>query len=304
MYYYWAYGLTVKSEIEFPELFAIPESKQVDVELLLGEIPEIDLSPGDYNSTFKTITAKEFRLHIPGVGIYYSGFGNRIVLCRDEAADWDSLRLFCLSNSFAAILHQRKIIPIHCAAFLFQDQLVLIFGHSGAGKSTILGAMMNKGYQVFSDDVCVPVLDHDSGLVSLLSSYPMLKYWSDSVGRLGIAANQLSRKIRPDMDKFGVYFHDKFILETRKPIFSFLLEASKEPKPLTLQPINGIDLFQRLEQNAYRGEYLGYANLKFEHFNLFTQLANQSKSFLIQRSEEDDTIDDIVNLIEAAIKEG
>ena len=161
--------------------------------------------------------------------------------------------------------------------------------------------LIAKGHYV---SVLAPVIDEDAGFVSLLSSYPMLKYWSDSVGRLGIAANQLSRKIRPDMDKFGVYFHDKFILEPRKPIFNFLLEAAKEPKPLTLQPINGIDLFQRLGQNAYRGEYLGYANLKFEHFNLFTQLANQSKSFLIQRSEEDDTIDDIVNLIEAAIKEG
>jgi hypothetical protein len=303
VYYYWAYGLTVKSEIEFPELFSITESKQVEVDLLLGEIPKIELSPRDFYSPVKTITEKEFSLHIPRVGSYYAGYGNKIVISREEGADWDSLRLFCLSNSFAAILQQRKIIPIHCAAFLFHDQLVLIFGHSGAGKSTILGAMMNKGYQVFSDDVCVPVLDQATGFVSLLSSYPMLKYWSDSLSRLGIATNQLSRKILPDMDKFGIYFHDKFLIEPRKPIFSFLLESSKESKLLKLQPINGIDLFQRLEQNTYRGEYLEYSNLKPEHFNLFARLANQSKSFLIQRSEEDDTVSDIANLIEATIKE-
>ncbi len=31
MYYYWAYGLTIKSEMEFPELLALPENEFNDI---------------------------------------------------------------------------------------------------------------------------------------------------------------------------------------------------------------------------------------------------------------------------------
>ena len=304
MYYYWAYGLIVKSEIIFPELFTIVETDQVDVELILGDIPAIIWKDGDYYAAYQTITSSESKLTIPKVGSYYAGFGKQIIINKEDEADWESVRLFCLSNSFAAILHQRKTIPLHCAAFLHNEQLVLIFGHSGAGKSTILAAMMNRGYQVFSDDVCVPVIDQVTGEVSLFSSYPMLKYWKDTADRMGIHIDQLSRKIRPDMDKYGIYFHDNFIIESRKPVFVFLLEKLKDDAITSLQPLTGVALFQRLEENAYRGQQLGYMNLKREHFNLFTSLANQSKSYLIQRGEQEDSIDFIADLIEQKINEG
>ena len=304
MYYYWAYGLTLKSEIEFPELFTIVETDHVDVELFLGDIPDITCKDGDYHAAYQTITSSESKLTIPNVGSYYAGFGKQIIINKEEEADWESVRLFCLSNSFAAILHQRKTIPLHCAAFLHKEQLVLIFGHSGAGKSTILAAMMSRGYQVFSDDVCVPVIDQVTGQVSLFSSYPMLKYWKGTADRMGIRTDELSRKIRPDMDKYGIYFHDKFIIESRKPVFVFFLEKLNEDTIISLQALSGVALFQRLEENAYRGQQLAFMNLKREHFNLFTNLANQSKSFLIQRAEQEDSIDFIAELIEQKINEG
>lgn len=304
MYYYWAYGLIVKSEIIFPELFSVVETDQVDVELILGDIPEITRKDGDYHAAYQIITSTESKLTIPKVGNYYAGFGKLIIINKEDDADWDSVRLFCLSNSFAAILHQRKTIPLHCAAFLHNEQLVLIFGHSGAGKSTILAAMMSRGYQVFSDDVCVPIIDQVTGGVSLFSSYPMLKYWKATADRMGMHTDDLSRKIRPDMDKYGIYFHDNFIIESRKPVFVFLLEKLKEYTITSLQPLTGVALFQRLEENAYRGQQLGHMNLKREHFNLFTSLANQSKSYLIQRAEEEDSIDFIADLIEQKINEG
>ena len=43
MYYYWAYGLKIKSEILFPELLSLPETKEVNVELVLGKVPRHQL---------------------------------------------------------------------------------------------------------------------------------------------------------------------------------------------------------------------------------------------------------------------
>lgn len=302
MYYYWAYGLIVKSELAFPELFPISMSSDIDLEIGLGEMPYALMAEVNACKSSRFITSSEYVLIISGVGGYYAGFGKKIIIEKEQHADLDSVRLFCLSNAFAAVLYQRKSIPIHCSAFLHQDQLILIFGDSGAGKSTTLGAMMKRGYKVFSDDVCVPVVDETSGSVSLFSSYPMLKYWKATADQLEIDQAQLSRQIRPNIEKYGLYFHDQFILESKKPVLIFVLNVSKGAEDLSIKPLAGIELFRRLEQHAYRGEQLGFSNLKKEHFTLFTRLANQCCSFLIDRPKEVDSLDQIADMIEDKIK--
>lgn len=301
MYYYWAYGLIVKSELAFPELFPISMSNDVDLEIELGEMPNALMHEVTTGKNSRIITSSEYILIIPGVSGYYAGYGKKIIIQKEQNADWESVRLFCLSNAFAAILYQRKLIPLHCSAFLFQEQLILIFGDSGAGKSTTLGAMLNRGYKVFSDDVCVPLINKDSGELTLFSSYPMLKYWKTTISKLNINPQQLSRQIRPDMQKYGLYFHDKFIINHKKPMLNFVLNVSQSTDSVFIHPINGIELFKQLEHNAYRGEQLGYANLKKEHFNLFTRLANQCASFLIQRPKDVDSLDQIADMIEDKI---
>ena len=42
-------------------------------------------------------------------------------------------------------------------------------------------------------------------------------------------------------------------------------------------------MIQKLERNAYRGEYLGYQGLQKEHFKIFAALANSAKAYLIKR---------------------
>lgn len=162
MYYYWAYGLTVKSEIAFPELFHVPIPHDADIQIKMGEVPETLMSEISTKKSQRIFTSSEYLLVVPDTATYYAGAGNSIIIQKEPHADWESVRLFCLSNAFAAILYQRKSIPIHCSAFIHRDQLILIFGDSGAGKSTTLGAMLKRGYGVFSDDVCVPVIDLNS----------------------------------------------------------------------------------------------------------------------------------------------
>lgn len=301
-YYYWAYGLTVKSEIAFPELYPVSTLQDVDLEIELAKMPDTLIAEISSRDRARFYTANEYSLVIPDVATYYAGFGKKIIIEKDHVGDWDSVRLFCLSNAFAAILYQRKSIPIHCSAFMHHEQLILIFGDSGAGKSTTLGAMLQRGYKVFSDDVCVPHVEDDSGEVSLYSSYPMMKYWRSTIDQLGIDSNKLSRQIRPDMDKYGLYFHEEFIIESRRPVLSFLLHVSQETDDVSIKPITGMELFKKLENNAYRGEQLGYADLKKEHFTLFTRLANQCSTFLIERPNQVDSIAKIVDAIEEKIK--
>ena len=296
MYTYWAYGLKVGSQIPFPELFSIAEDGPIDLEIVLGDIPIIEKTHAGFHSADYDITPDAYRITIKDIASYHVSKGKRIIIKAEPNADLDSIRLFCLSNAFAAALHQRKTIPLHCSAILDKGELVLVFGASGAGKSTTLALLLQKGYKPFSDDVCVPVFDVATNEISLFSSYPMMKFWKETLDLAGYSL-KADRKIRPDMEKYGMYYHDDFMTASIKPKLIVILEKDDKIDAPIIEPISGIKLFQLLEANAYRGEYLGFSDLKREHFTVFTKLANQSRCFVLKRPESGNFVQEVAEKI-------
>lgn len=296
MYTYWAYGLKVGSQIPFPELFPITEEGPMDVDIVFGEIPIIEKTDAGFHSADYDITPDVYRITIKDVASYHVSEGKHIIISADGKADQDSIRLFCLSNAFAAALQQRKMIPLHCAAILDKGELVLVFGASGAGKSTTMASLLQKGYKPFSDDVCVPLFHVDSNEIRLFSSYPMMKYWKETLDLTGYSL-KADRKIRPDMEKYGIYYHKDFIIQSIKPKLIILLEKDDKIETPIIEPIAGVKLFQLLEANAYRGEYLGFSDLKKEHFMLFTQLANQAHCFVLKRPASGNFVQEVAGKI-------
>ena len=295
-YTYWAYGLKVGSQLPFPELLPLQNDDPCDLTVVWGSIPVIEKTPNGFHSETYDITPTSYRITIKEVASYSVQGGKSIVIEPDDNADQDSIRLFCLSNAFAAALHQRKTIPIHCAALIDKGQLVLVLGDSGAGKSTTMASLIQQGLKPFSDDVCVPFQDPETGKISLFSSYPMMKFWKETLDLVGLNS-KVDRKIRPDMEKYGIYFHQSFLTDALAPKLIILMEKSDQVSSPVLTQISGIELFTKLESNAYRGEYLGFSDLKKEHFMFFTQLANQSACYLLERPLTGNFVDEVAQKI-------
>jgi energy-coupling factor transporter ATP-binding protein EcfA2 len=299
VYKYFAFGLSIESEIYFPELFSGVTSLNTDVQVKIGAIESFVQFSTDSLVNGFVIDQNYFYLNIPGIGKYYATSGNLIIIEPLASVDREGLRLYCLSNVFSAILFQRKIFPLHAAAIKIQDHLVLICGHSGAGKSTLLASLLSKGYKIFSDDVCVPFIA-SSGKVYMHSSYPMMKFWKDTLLQFPYFGEP-NIHLRPDYDKYGIFFHNDFEIKALVPNVVFFLGKSSERADLHLREIKGIELFQKLESNAYRGEYLGVLDLKQSHFELFTSLANQLNGYVIERPEDYNTIEEVTNKVEEII---
>jgi hypothetical protein len=275
--------LTLASEIEFPELYPYVQQGNISVTLKIGKTPKVESRPNGIHRPNLDITPHEYRLSIKDVADYYVSAGKTIIIEIHDNSSPDLVRLYCLSNAFAALLHQRKLIPIHSAALMINDQLLMILGDSGVGKSTTLAGLLKRGLKPFSDDVCVPV--QYEGIWNFYASYPMMKFWKSTLDLDGIEL-KTDRRIRPDMEKYGLYFHDQFTISPKKPFVIFLLSKSDQISRSTLSRISGIDLFQHLEKNAYRGEYLPAADLRREHFHFFTSLANQVPCYRIERPKQ------------------
>jgi energy-coupling factor transporter ATP-binding protein EcfA2 len=284
----------------FPELMPIEDIDSADVSIHFGQVSTHDKERGDKASRNIFIDLNNFKLVVPDIATYWAERGSNIVVEKVEDVDEGIVRLFCLSNVFAAILFQRKIFPLHAAAIKIEDHLVLICGHSGAGKSTLLASLLSKGHKIFSDDVCVPFIA-SSGKVFMHSSYPMKKLWKDTLFQFS-HLGEPNIQLRPDYDKYGIFFHNDFEKRPLMPSVVFFLEKSSKRTDLDFRDIKGVELFQKLESNAYRGEYLRVLDLKQSHFELFTRLANQLNGYVVERPEDCNTIVEVTNYVEEIMR--
>ena len=301
MHYYWAFGLYIFSEIDFPELYKIQPRKTTDIKVLIGIVPtKVDASKG-FLSDQLTITPNSFIFKVDGVASYFVENGTTITIEFDKATDLNTMRLFCLSNAFAALLHQRNVIPIHAAAFVHDEELVLLMGSSGSGKSTTLAALINKGYIPFSDDICVPYLNSSDKAWYAYSSYPMMKYWADTFKKVDIGNADEEKKIRPTVEKYAVYFHERFIAEPRKIKLLILLDSDPFIENVRSNEMTGIQSFEKILEQAYRKEYLAHECLIEEHFIQTSIMAKDLNSILISRPANLDSIASIVNRIESIL---
>ena len=95
-----------------------------DVEIVLvDEIsqPEEPL----YSNDWMSISASEFSMDVENVGRFYVRDGNRIEYAPDEKADSPTLELYMNGSVYGAILHQRRILPLHGSSFTFNDSGVM-----------------------------------------------------------------------------------------------------------------------------------------------------------------------------------
>jgi hypothetical protein len=75
----------------------------------------------------------------------------------DPDARAEDIRLYLTGAMIGAILHQRGAYPLHASAVALPGLggAVGFAGRSGAGKSTMVAALVRRGATLVSDDICV-----------------------------------------------------------------------------------------------------------------------------------------------------
>jgi hypothetical protein len=281
MYQYWAFGLNILSEIEFPEM--LPHSfSQADIDIRLGEVPPQLAGEDVKHKVRMSASPTEYLIHVLKIGRYYAANGKNIVIEPEEGADMESLRLFTLSNAMAAILHQQGKIPLHASAIIVQDALVLFTGRSGAGKSTTACALMKEGYRLFSDDVCVLSLNKSSGAMEVFPSYPMMKLWENTIDELDTSMKKQYR-VRPHLPKYGFFQHHGFMTGSLPVKQVFVLNVTATQNELSCKPLDKFKAFQLLQLNTYRRVQVGMMQLHRTHFEIISKLTSEADVFEVTR---------------------
>lgn len=285
MYQYWAFGLNISSEIEFPQM--LPHNfEEADVTITIGKVP--DSLEGDNVITRRRISASpyEYLLHINNTARYYAANGNRLIIEPVKGADINSIRLFMLSNAMAAIIHQRGCIPFHASGIITDEGIVLFTGRSGIGKSTTALALMQEGYQLFTDDVCVLSYSKNSCKIEAVSSYPVMKLWENTMGLFAIQNTSYRKyQLKSDAPKFGIFQHNNFTTRQQEVSKIFILKTNTEGNEISHKVLNKLESFNALEQNTYRRKQIDLMGFRKNHFEVISALVHQATVIELMRPQ-------------------
>ena len=288
---YKAFGLTIHSELECPELKV--SSGEIVVSIVLGKVPDKIDDPVFTGVRFQT-KVDEFLLHVDNVAKFYVTNGNTITIEPFPNAEQDDIRLFLLGSAFGALLHQRGLLPIHGSAINIDGSAVIFSGHSGAGKSTIAAAFYKRGYPILSDDVCVLSLSPE-GKPILYPGYPQMKLWADSIQKLGDQPSQFPT-IRKRIEKHNIPVTSGFC-ELPLPLKKIFIVSSQNLNKIEVELVKGIEKFSLLKNHTYRFNFIAGAKMRTAHFGYLDSIAKQIDVIKITRPNGKFLFDEIINIV-------
>lgn len=291
---YKAFGFTIKSEYPLPELEPLTiHPTSPDITINNGSLEEKWAAVSEPNHYFH-IEENVCMFEIPNTVIFQVKNGNEIIVSAVEGAEEDHIRLYLLGTCMGAILMQRKILPLHGSAVAINGKAFAIVGDSGAGKSTTASALLQRGYELISDDV-IPVTFTMDNIPVVTPAYPQQKLWQESLNQFGIE----SKNLRPIIDretKFAIPVSSQFATETL-PLAGVFELVKTDDETTTFAPILGLNRLHTLFLHTYRNFFLSRAGLMEWHFQTTAKMANKMNFYRIQRSTSEFTANEITNFI-------
>ena len=188
-----AFGLLWQFPFPFPPFAPAPATAVADVVVTQA-------LPGSSVNEVPLITADRVRYQLPGVACVEVSGGCHIRIEIDPAADMQAVQLLLMGTAAALLLHQRGILPLHGSGIVTPRGAVLFIGHSGAGKSTTLATLLQRGYPLLCDDLAAIRLD-EQGQPWVYPGTAVYKLWADAAATLNIATAALPH-VRPGLEKY------------------------------------------------------------------------------------------------------
>jgi hypothetical protein len=291
---YKAFGFVITSDYPLPELAPLTKHPHFpDITIQKGRLEEKWEEVSEPNRYFH-IEENLCMYEVPNTAIFQVKNGKEIIVSAAKGAEEDHIRLYLLGTCMGAILMQRRILPLHGSAVAINGKAYAIVGDSGAGKSTTASALLQRGYELISDDV-IPVAFTMDDIPVVTPTYPQQKLWQESLNQFGMESSNL----RPIIDretKFAIPVSSQFTTETL-PLAGVFELVKTDEEHTTFAPIQRLNRLHTLFQHTYRNFFLSRAGLMEWHFQTTAKMANKMMFYRIQRSTSEFTANEITDFI-------
>lgn len=161
-----------------------------------------------------------FLLAVPEVARYLVTDGRQITVDPAPGASEAAVARFAMMTPLAALWYQRGQLALHAAAGLppTGGGAILLAGDSGAGKSSLLAALLQQGWTMLADDLAVVEVAGDGAPVVRPTPAP-LRLWPDAQQEVGALPEEagisgVSPQSRPISAIYWLTVHNGSRLET------------------------------------------------------------------------------------------
>ncbi len=184
---YRLFGLNVASEVPLPEALPALPGAGADVHVRLGKLPE-DIRAATTEKEWFGVRERELWFRSP-YAFYHVQNGSSIVIEPFAGTTETELRLFLLGSAMGFLMIQKGWYPVHGGAVVLGGRAIILTGDTGAGKSTLTSAIVERGFPFLADDVSVLILQNGNPMV--LPAYPQRKLCRDAALELGYSLQEL-----------------------------------------------------------------------------------------------------------------
>lgn len=293
---YQAFGMNIVSEIPLPELSQAGEQEQ-------EQVPDIVVRRVDLSEWWREVSIPQRRFvvnenqvtfHIENTAIFCIQEGERILVSPIEGSDEDKLRLYILGTCMAALLMQRKVLPLHGSALAIDGRAYAFVGDRGAGKSTLASALLSRDCQLLSDDVIAVSLSKEQTPL-VMPSYPQQKLWQESLNQFGVDPAQY-RPLFERETKYAVPVTSQFSSEPL-PLAGVFELVKTENDQIQIHPMQGLERLHTLYRHTFRNFLIPRLGLMEWHFRNCAAFVNQITVSQLRRPTSRFTAHHLASLI-------
>ncbi|GAB3021942.1 phosphoenolpyruvate carboxykinase (ATP) [Natronobiforma cellulositropha] len=188
MNYYEAYGMTLESAFEMPELPRAERVETPDVEIRRGEVePVSEWVEGEGGRRIQA-DGDVCRLSYETIGSFRVAKGREVVFdpVSEEIPTMKLFRRLIQNEMMGVLAHQRGLLVLHASAVAVDGRAAVFLGPRRAGKSTTAAAFHTHGHTLIEDDVVGIRFDEDGPVV--VPGVPQLRLLPDAADALAVAS--------------------------------------------------------------------------------------------------------------------
>lgn len=191
-YTYQGYGLTFSVPFPCPGMTAVEPGSSIDIAVTEGAVARHLAAPLATDTLCDAAPGRFLCRGGPAGPRFLVEGGSRVVFERDPKTDDAMLGVRFTNVVLPALLRQRGLLVLHANAAVTSAGVVMVVGgDSGAGKSTTLGALLEYGCSMLSDDVTALGLGCE-GTIEVLPGLAQLHLSEDAAKGLGVDITDLA----------------------------------------------------------------------------------------------------------------
>ncbi|MFM7022568.1 MAG: hypothetical protein ACKOXB_06280 [Flavobacteriales bacterium] len=292
---YIAGGIVIESDIHFPE-FVLSDAEP-DVRVAYGKVPE-EIENVKTQRVLVQSNDNEVLLKMPGVARYLIEGDSKITLeLLDENRRQDAER-YILTFILGVLSFKKGFFPLHGGGVVYNGEAYLFTGYSGAGKSTTLAGLAQRGFQPLADDISNFFVEN--GKVYVHPCFPRLKLWKDSLQMLkneGVG----EYKLGSDIEKYLVPLQHEFPKGPIPVKRIYLLQEDREDK-IFMRQVSGKEKLIKLKNNSYKPWMVKAFSLNQKHFSLMNEIVAKTEFREFHRPMDKKKIDEMYDFLINDIK--